>query len=121
MPKRPRSHVLETESVDALKALLPKEWSVELVRHDYGLDARIEIFEDGAATGHAFWVQLKATDEPDLTAALGESFAVTTLNYLAAQADPVLLVRYHAPSGALYGRWLHARNIVLQREAQKTV
>ncbi len=121
MPRRPREHVLETESLRALRTALPAEWTTEPVSRDYGLDVRVEIFEGGVATGLAFWVQLKGTDEPNLPRALRESFKVTTLNYLAAQADPVLLVRFHAPHGRLFGAWLHRRAVTLKRAGQKSV
>jgi tetratricopeptide (TPR) repeat protein len=120
MPQRPRSHVLEELSRTALRRVLPAEWIVTFVEQDYGIDARVEVFNDGLATGLAFWVQLKATDEPDLHKALRVSFEVTTLNYMSAQADPVLLVRLHAPSGELYVHWLHHDDVVLKTEAQKT-
>lgn len=120
MPGRPREHVLEEESCIALRALLPAEWTVEPVRRDYGLDARVEVFQESRATGLAFWAQLKATDEPDLRRALSVSFETTSLNYLSVQADPVLLVRYHAPMGRLFGTWLHRHDIRLKRAGQKT-
>src|SRR5687768_1829307 len=87
MPGRPREHVLEEESFIALRALLPAAWTLEQVRRDYGLDARVEVFQGGNATGLAFWAQLKATDEAAVKRALGVSFDTTTLNYLSVQAD----------------------------------
>lgn len=120
MPGRPREHVLEEESCIALRALLPAAWTVEPVRRDYGLDARVEVFQDGHATGLAFWAQLKATDEADLRRALAVSFETSSLNYLSVQADPVLLVRFHAPSGRLFGTWLHRQDIRLKRAGQKS-
>jgi tetratricopeptide (TPR) repeat protein len=121
MPGRPREHVLEEESFIALRALLPAAWTLEQVRRDYGLDARVEVFEDGSATGLAFWAQLKATDEGAVKRALSVSFATTTLNYLSVQADPVLLVRFHAPSGRLFGTWLHRHDVRLKRAGQKSL
>jgi hypothetical protein len=120
MPGRPREHVLEEESCIALRALLPAEWTMEPVRRDYGLDARVEVFQDGRATGLAFWAQLKATDEPDLRRALSVGFETTSLNYLSVQAEPVLLVRYHAPTAGQFGTWLHRHDIRLKRAGQKT-
>ena len=120
MPGRPREHVLEEESFIALRDLLPAEWTLEEVRRDYGLDARIEVFEGGQATGLAFWAQLKATDEPNVRRSLKVSFETTSLNYLFVQADPVLLVRYHAPTRRLFGAWLHRQDIRLKRAGQKS-
>jgi tetratricopeptide (TPR) repeat protein len=121
MPQRTRQHVVETESEQALRAVLPAEWTVAWTREDYGLDGRVEVFDGGFATGLAFGVQLKATDEPDLRMALKARVDVTALNYMSAQADPVLLVRFHAPTGRLYARWLHRKDVVLKRAEQKTV
>lgn len=121
MPQRTREHVVETESEHALQAVLPSEWTVAWTREDYGIDARVEIFDGGFATGLAFGAQLKATDEPDLRKALKTKIDVTALNYMSAQADPVLLVRFHAPTKRVYARWLHRKDVVLKRAEQKTV
>lgn len=121
MPERPRSHVLEDLSVRAFTGALPAEWPRQEVRRDYGVDLRVEIFEGGRATGMAFWAQLKATDEADADKARRTRFDVSALNYMAAQAEPVLLVRYAASSGRLYGAWLHAQDLLLRREEQKTL
>lgn len=121
MPQRPREHVLEQESRDALRVVLPAEWPLTWIAEDYGIDGRVDLFANGAASGLAFGAQLKATDEPDLKQALRTKISVSALNYMSAQADPVLLVRYHAPTGALYARWLHRKDVVLKRKQQKTV
>jgi tetratricopeptide (TPR) repeat protein len=120
MPMRPRAHVVEEESLQAFRSVLPAEWTVARIQADYGIDARVDIFEQGAATGLAFSAQIKGTDEPDLRRALKAKVDVTALTYMSAQADPVLLVRYHAPTGRLYGRWLHHKDIILKRKEQKT-
>jgi hypothetical protein len=41
MPQRPREHVLEEESRVAFRAL---------VEQDYGIDARVDLFDGGLAT-----------------------------------------------------------------------
>lgn len=121
MPQRPREHVVEEESRAAFRAVLPAEWTLAWIEQDYGIDARVDVFRDGAATGFAFGAQLKATDEPDLRKALKTKIDVSALNYMGAQADPVLLVRFHAPTGRVYSRWLHRKDVVLKRARQKTV
>jgi hypothetical protein len=74
---------------------------------DYGLDGIVEVFTDfGNATGHMFFVQLKATDEPDITAALRVRLSQRHLEYYSTLALPVLLVLYHAATAQLYGRWI---------------
>lgn len=121
MPQRSRSHVLEDESFQALHESLPTEWTVTRVQHDYGVDARVEIFDQHHATGLGFLVQLKGTDESDMAQALKTSFKVSSLNYLYAHAEPVLIVRYHAPTRALFGRWLHSKDIFLKHGNQQKV
>ncbi len=121
MPQRPRTHVQESASRSALQNLIPDEWTISRVENDYGLDERVEIFEGGFATALGFWVQLKSTDEQELWKALAEPVAISALNYMSAQAEPVLLVRHHAPTDRLYGFWLHRRNVVLRNPDQKTV
>jgi tetratricopeptide (TPR) repeat protein len=121
MPGRPREHELEDESLRALRDLLPVAWTMEVVQRDYGKDVRIEIAHNGRMTALAFWVQLKATDTVNVKGSLSVSFANTTLNYLSRQADPVLLVRFHAPSGRLFGTWLHRHDLRLKRSGQKSL
>jgi hypothetical protein len=63
MPKRPRSHQLETFSLDRLRAVFNRQgWTVEDLQHDYGEDLLVRIFDKGRATPLAFFVQAKATD-----------------------------------------------------------
>ncbi len=107
MPQRPRTHVVETESRRAFRNLLPSEWVPRVVEPDYGIDEVVEVFEGNNATGLSFYVQIRATDDTDLKRALAARFRLEQLNYFAAQDLPVLIVRFHAPSGRLYGRWFH--------------
>lgn len=68
MPKRPRNHVLEALSRDALSSRLtgPLGWVVRDIAIDYGIDAEVEIFDaDGNTTGLTFKVQLKGMEKPD--------------------------------------------------------
>lgn len=63
MPKRPRSHVLETEARDQLReAFARRGWTIEDLRNDYGEDMLVRIFDDGHATPWMFFVQAKATE-----------------------------------------------------------
>lgn len=121
VPQRPRSHQLEEESRQAFAAALPSRWVVRPVNPDYGLDCSVEIFDaDEKATARSFSVQLKGTDEPDLSRALGSiRFSRETADYYRAQRLPVLIVRYHAPTGRLFARWFHAYNPHIARKGLK--
>lgn len=111
MPQRPREHVLETENEHAFRGAVPAEWVVRPINPDYGIDLNVEIFEGGASTAMSFGVQLKATDRENLRKALRDvRFPREVAEYYWQQPVPILIVRYHAPSGQLYARWWHAYN-----------
>ncbi|HEX8204513.1 MAG TPA: DUF4365 domain-containing protein [Solirubrobacteraceae bacterium] len=109
--QRPEAHQLEDESRRAFEGALPRAWVVRRIDPDYGLDSEVELFtDDGERTGMFFKVQLKATNEERLDKALQIRFPRDTANYYRSLPVPVLVVRYHASTGALYARWFHAYN-----------
>ena len=61
LPKRPKTHVIETESGRLLQSLVPEEWIVrDPPERDYGIDLYIEqVSKDGYLTGQLMAVQLK--------------------------------------------------------------
>lgn len=122
MPQRPREHQLEEESNRAFESSLPSRWVARRIHPDYGLDYSVEIFNAAnKATGLSFYAQLKATDEADLAKAFGSvRFTRETADYYRAQRLPVLIVRYHASSRQLFGRWFHAYNPHLARRGAGT-
>jgi len=64
VPKRSRSHQLETLSEDRFRNLIPELWVVRRKDYDYGIDLEVELFDENeSATGLMFYVQLKATDD----------------------------------------------------------
>ena len=110
MPNRPDSHRLEARSLKAFQDAVPDAWAVDTPSQgaDYGIDATVELFDaDDEAEGLGFAVQVEGTRQADLGAALGLPFRVATLDYYAKLERPVLLVRYHAPTEALYAGWCH--------------
>ena len=109
MPQRPRSHQLEAESRLAFESALGSRFVYrDESADDYGIDGTVEEF-DGAerATGLRFHVQLKATDEDDLTKALAVPIRRDTADYFRSLSLPVLMVRFCARDRALYVRWFH--------------
>lgn len=105
MPKRPRSHVLEDLSKQAVRQALPPHWILRWEAIDYGIDGHVEIVDDeGIVSGLVFGVQVKATDRED-----GASVRISreTLTYYTLYAVPVLLLYYVEPAGLLYGRWVN--------------
>lgn len=108
MPKRPRQHQLETESRSAVVRALPSQWVCRDVHSDYGIDLEIEIFDEhGYATGTKFLAQLKATDTSDHGKALKLSLARSKIEYYRSLDQPVVIIRYIAPSDAIYYCWFH--------------
>lgn len=108
LPQRPRNHVIEEESLTAVRHHFGPAWIVEQRSRDYGIDLDIEVVnDDDSVTGLRFGAQLKATDNPSLSEALRVRFTSTQIQYMAAQMGPVLVIRYHSPTKALYCRWFH--------------
>jgi len=109
MPRRTREHILEEESRKQFGELVPNHWVIRRSDPDYGIDLEVEIFdEDGSSTGLMFCVQLKGTDQKDLSRALKLSFKKDTLRYYFKLNLPVLLVRYYSPTKTLFTRWAHS-------------
>jgi tetratricopeptide (TPR) repeat protein len=120
MPLRPRSHEIEEEQRIAFGQLM-SGWVFRPLNSDYGIDGEVEIFEDGAATGLVFLVQLKATDAVSLQKALSVRISMRAYNYYRSREQPVLVVRYHAPSKRMFALWFASFRILGIEEGQKTV
>ena len=104
--------MIEDESEQRFRDAVPLEWVVRRLSPDYGIDLTTEIFDAaGHSTPYSFHVQLKATDEEDVSRALRSiRFPRELANYYWSLPIPVLIVRYHAPSQKLYARWFHGYN-----------
>ena len=104
MPRRPREHELEQESIDAFKALLPRTWIMRRKDQDYGVDLEVEIFDaDKLATGLVFNVQLKGTDDPQKARSV--TLRTGALEYFDSLKVPTLVVRYGSPEESIYSQW----------------
>jgi len=122
MAKRPRSHQLEDESWKALNNSIPSHWVLRKPQPDYGIDGEVEIFDSsGSSTGLMFFVQLKGTDTIDKRKVLSCRFSLETLAYYKSLQLPVLLVRYHSPSEALYIRWAYGIDPYYTRKGSKSI
>ena len=109
MPKRTREHILEDESWKHFSDLVPDNWIIRKPAPDYGIDAEVEIFsKDGSSTGLVFFVQIKATDQKNLSKTLKLIFKKDTLRYYYKLELPVLIVRYHSPTKSIFIRWAHS-------------
>ena len=124
-PQRPRSAQLPALSLQALRKWVPEHWIVRnQPEEDIGIDAEVEVMDDKPpheSTGTLFKVQLKGTDEEDLSRALAVELDVRHFDYYTNRLNlPTLIARYHAPSKRLYARWAH-RFGVCPRPGQKTI
>jgi tetratricopeptide (TPR) repeat protein len=122
-PKRPRQHQLEKESRTAFQKILPSQWDFQdIPQPEYGLDGRVEIFDQADfATGRMFFVQLKATDKPELKDALAVQLEIPTCEYYRSLDLPVLIVRYHAPTRKIYAKWFHKYDPYYGKKAKKQI
>lgn len=75
--------------------------------HDYGLDLRVEIFQNDRPTGLFFFVQLKATDRLPTKRGLSVRLRPEHLNYWNRLPVPTMVVLWVAPTDVLYGKWAH--------------
>lgn len=122
-PRRPREHQLEKESRLEFQERLPSEWDFQdIPPPEYGLDGRVEIFDKADfATGRMFFVQLKATDKPELKDALAVQLEIPTCEYYRSLDLPVLIVRYHAPTKKIYAKWFHKYDPYYGKNAKKKI
>lgn len=122
MPQRPRAHILEDESWEALYNAAPTHWVIRKSHPDYGIDGEIEIFDDsGTATGLIFYFQLKATDLKDKKKALTYRFKKDTIIYYKSFQVPVLLIRYISVTKELYYRWASSVDFYYSKSESKTI
>lgn len=103
--KRHSNHELEDLSRAALRMCLPRHWVIHDYTRDYGIDAQLEIFDEGGgATGLRCYVQLKATE----TRQGGDGLTLERrhLEYWQNHVEPVLLLRYYADANDFAWCWI---------------
>lgn len=104
MPKRPRSHQLETLSEGRFRSLIPEAWVVRRKDFDYGIDLEVELFDQHeASTGLMFYVQLKATDDDAKRKHI--SLKEDSKAYYRSLIIPTMLVRYCAADTSTHWKW----------------
>jgi Domain of unknown function (DUF4365)/Anaphase-promoting complex, cyclosome, subunit 3 len=107
MAKRPRQHILETESENAFNTTLPSEWVINYQKTDYGIDAKVQIFENGESTPFFFFAQLKSTEEVKSNKTISCPFSNERLNEYREYPLPVLLVLFDFKSKRLFCKWIY--------------
>jgi hypothetical protein len=108
LPERTRQHVIETESRQYVRNVLPPEWLVEDGEKDYGIDLVIEVVKNEQVTGAIFLMQLKGTDV--LVVRDGEYIAhrckTRALAYFLERPEPIVYLVYDAQSKKGYWIWI---------------
>ena len=122
MPKRPRSHQLEEESIYNLGDILPKNWLLSRSDKDYGIDGQIEIFDkNNESTGVFFFFQIKATDNQQIKNILNYRIKKETILYYKKLPIPVLLIRYSSFQKQFYYKWAHSVDFYYSKPLSKTI
>lgn len=117
-PVRSDSHNLETLSERFFEGCLPKSWVAEKPAHDYGVDLRVDIFEDNKATGLELLVQLKSSHNPTEGESEIVDLPVATYNHLWGKLQVAMLVKFVETSREAY--WLLMKDIPSPRQNHKT-
>jgi len=106
--KRPRQHIIETESDKALQAIIPDEWVAQAPPVDYGIDYIVEIFENEEHTGKTFLIQLKGSDQKIEAETFKKQFEIETLKHYNKRTLPVLLVCYSTKEQEFWAIWANS-------------
>ena len=111
-PKRPSTHIKETDSWKILQNSVPSEWLLrEVTERDYGVDCYLEMVgRDGAVRGDLISIQLKGTDSLDWKQneklnrkeAKFSGIKIETINYWMNLAVPVFLCVTETSTKKLY-------------------
>ena len=105
MMKRPAQHVIETISYRIFQNLVPAEWVIQDLKHDYGIDYMIEVFKSGQSTGITFFVQLKGSEQEIVNNTFEKQINIDNLRYYASLALPVLMVYVSTQTKQTWGIW----------------
>ena len=105
--KRNRQHIIEDESENILRSLIPTEWVLRKLTPDYGIDYNVEIFEGEEATGLHFFLQLKGTDKTEENGNISFQLNKKYIEYYQKVALPILFVYVSVKSKKVWAKWLN--------------
>lgn len=117
-PIRPNSHNLEALSERFFEQSLPRNWTSDKPSNDYGVDLRVDIFEDDQATGLEFLVQLKSSQNASEMETETITLRIETYNHLWDRLQVVMLVKYIEAINEAY--WLLMKDIPEPNQEQRT-
>lgn len=118
-PQRPQAHQLEEASRRFFEQCLPVNWTAEKPTHDYGVDLRVDIFEEQSATGLELLIQLKASEESTHGYEEFIKLRTTTYNMLHNKLQIVMLVKYSRTDNEAY--WLLFKDAGAPQENKESV
>lgn len=82
MIKRTNQHIIDTLAVRRIMSVLPANWLLRsLEERDYGIDAKIELFDGPDPTGNFFLIQIKGQDGPFRHKSPKKSIPTKTVEY----------------------------------------
>lgn len=117
-PTRADSHQLEEISKRFFRQSLPRSWTIESPANDYGVDFRVDLFEENKATGLELLVQLKASAQPTGEDTESVRLKTATYNHLWNKLQVAMLVKYVESEAEAY--WLLFRDIPSPSQDQET-
>lgn len=120
--KRPRQHIIETESKKNLNSIIPNHWVLRELAPDYGLDFMVEIFKGERSTGNIFYLQLKGSDQIIENNVISYQLKKEHIEYYNSIPSPVLFVLFSTKTKQFWGLWSNQLKDVLIEEGseQKT-
>ena len=117
-PQRINTHQLEELSERFFKNMLPKNWTCEKPSKDYGVDLRVDLYDDTNATGLELLVQLKASEKGNDKDYETMALDVSTYNHLWDKLQVVILVKYVESENKAY--WLYLREVPEPNQEQES-
>lgn len=107
--RRPEAHDIDTAAKRIFQSQLPTDWIPREETPDYGVDYRVEIFQDGEKTGLVFGVQLKGKRSARSLRRIRGALSVTLesrnlRDYVDKERQPIFLVAIDVSKAV--GYWL---------------
>ncbi len=117
-PKRPEPHNLEELSERFFNRSLPRDWTTQKIKGDYGIDLRVDIFEKNQTTGLEFLVQLKASQNSVVGDNEKINLKISSYNLLCHKIQVALIAKYVEEENEAY--WILLKDIPEPNQNQKT-
>jgi hypothetical protein len=117
-PQRSNTHQLEEISERYFINSLPRNWRAEKPEADYGVDLKVDIFEDNDATGLELLIQLKSSQTSRQLDTVAIRLKTATYNYLWDKLQVVMLVKFIENENEAY--WLFLSEVPEPNQSHDT-